>query len=109
MTEHCERCQGSGEDPEGFLAPGGPDAVTHDGPCRQCLGSGEPSKPLATRLVASTPTGRNDLWWNTREKAEAWHRAAEWLHVDYKPAKKFCIGCCGWVTPEADKSLPCGH
>ena len=37
----CDRCKGSGEDPEGFYNQSkGPDGDTHDGPCRSCGGSG---------------------------------------------------------------------
>lgn len=37
----CERCSGSGEDPEGFYDQSRGDAGhTHEGPCRSCGGSG---------------------------------------------------------------------
>ena len=37
----CERCGGSGEDPEGYYDQSrGPDGDTHDGPCRECAGTG---------------------------------------------------------------------
>ncbi|ASD50432.1 hypothetical protein FDI24_gp151 [Acidovorax phage ACP17] len=38
----CERCSGSGEDPEGYYDQSkGNAGGTHDGPCRNCSGSGE--------------------------------------------------------------------
>lgn len=41
----CPRCSGSGEDPEGFYDQSrGPDGATHDGPCRDCGGSGAATK-----------------------------------------------------------------
>lgn len=45
-TPDCTRCQGSGEDPEGFHDQSrGPDGATHDGPCRDCGGTG--ARPAA--------------------------------------------------------------
>lgn len=51
---NCARCQGSGEDPEGFYDQSKGDAGhTHDGPCRDCSGTGEapaaPTAPAAER------------------------------------------------------------
>lgn len=44
--ETCPRCSGSGEDPEGFYDQSrGPDGATHDGPCRDCEGTG--ARPAA--------------------------------------------------------------
>lgn len=37
---NCERCKGSGEDPEGYFDQSrGPDGDTHEGPCRTCNGT----------------------------------------------------------------------
>lgn len=71
MTEHCERCQGSGE----------------------------PCKPLALEDIK---IGHSDF-----AAATLWK-----LHEDNLKriaGQKFCIGCCGWVRPNSDNSLPCGH
>lgn len=48
-TPNCARCQGSGEDPEGYYDQSKGDAGhTHDGPCRDCSGTGEaPAAPTA--------------------------------------------------------------
>ncbi|WP_429951448.1 hypothetical protein ACQYWY_07035 [Comamonas sediminis] len=52
----CERCAGSGEDPEGFLTTGrGPDDYTVDGPCRQCGGSGEAVAAQAAPAAVAVP------------------------------------------------------
>lgn len=53
---NCARCQGSGEDPEGFYDQSKGDAgQTHDGPCRVCGGSGEPpgARPLESAALVS--------------------------------------------------------
>ena len=63
----CQRCRGSGEDPEGYYDQSrGPDGATHDGPCRICAGSGGAPVVLAkwgtpqpTQTVP--PAGREPL------------------------------------------------
>lgn len=43
----CPRCNGSGEDPEGYFDQSrGPDGDTHDGPCRDCAGTGAAPQPV---------------------------------------------------------------
>jgi len=55
---YCERCKGSGEDPEGYFDQSrGPDGGTHDGPCRDCDGSG---KRLGSTLGVHTCTPPED-------------------------------------------------
>lgn len=46
VPANCERCSGSGEDPEGFCDQSrGPNGATHDGPCRTCNGTGAAQSP----------------------------------------------------------------
>lgn len=43
----CPRCNGSGEDPEGYFDQSrGPDGGTYDGPCRDCAGTGAAPQPV---------------------------------------------------------------
>lgn len=53
----CQRCQGSGEDPEGYYDQScGPDGDTHDGPCRSCGGNGAAPTTQAPGLTVIDPT-----------------------------------------------------
>lgn len=60
LDGNCQRCKGSGEDPEGFLDQSrGPDGDTHDGPCRECGGSGAAAPQPAALKRTPTPASRD--------------------------------------------------
>ncbi|MBD9530419.1 hypothetical protein IB233_02075 [Comamonas sp. CMM01] len=78
---NCQRCNGSGEDPEGYIDQSrGPDGGTHEGPCRACDGTGAAPQAQDVQLLAADHTG---------------------MRVDYS-------GLLGQVRHEISRSAP-GH
>lgn len=69
----CERCKGSGEDPEGYYDQSrGPDGDTHEGPCRTCNGTGAAPQQA-----------------DSRDAVTFEQRMSDWQHGDALDAERY--------------------